>query len=137
MLNQNCGPLWRYASLLKSCNDKPFSAADQDALDRHGIQKVALAESVLNQEKENKEENGEENQANQANQAEQDLCQSWLKKYAAGRSELSLSLDVRVCLFLYFSISLFLYFSILLTDFLFWSSFIILYNFISISYNIT
>ena len=106
VLNQNCGPLWRYASLLKSCNDKPFSAADQDALDRHGIQKVALAESVLNQEKENKEENGEENQANQANQAEQDLCQSWLKKYAAGRSELSLSL------FLYFSISLFLYFSI-------------------------
>ena len=45
VLNQNCGPLWRYASLLKSCSLKPCSKQDMDALDRHGIRSVALSAS--------------------------------------------------------------------------------------------
>jgi len=44
VLNQNCGPLWRYASLLKSCSTKPFSKADEEAMDRHGIRAAALNE---------------------------------------------------------------------------------------------
>ena len=45
VLNQNCGPLWRFASLLKSCSAKPWSKADEEAMGRHGIRGAALNEN--------------------------------------------------------------------------------------------
>ena len=36
VLNQSCGPLWRYASLLRACSDRPLSKEDSDVLVRHG-----------------------------------------------------------------------------------------------------
>lgn len=42
VLNQNCGPLWRYASLLRACAKKPVSTEDEATLARHGMLSVAL-----------------------------------------------------------------------------------------------
>lgn len=42
ILNQNCGSLIRYASLLRACSPIPFSSTDQASLDRHGIRKAVL-----------------------------------------------------------------------------------------------
>lgn len=48
VLNQNCGPLWRYAALLRSCSDLAPTAADHETLARHGIGHAALAENTPN-----------------------------------------------------------------------------------------
>lgn len=45
VLNQNCGPLWRYASLLRACSNKPLHAKDLEVLDRHGIKDASLIPS--------------------------------------------------------------------------------------------
>jgi hypothetical protein len=42
ILNQNYGPLWRYASLLRACSPIPVSEEDKSTLARHGVQKAAL-----------------------------------------------------------------------------------------------
>jgi len=36
VLTLNCGPLWRYASLLRACAGIPLSKQDRAVLDRHG-----------------------------------------------------------------------------------------------------
>lgn len=36
VLNQSCGPLWRYASLLRACSERPLSGEDSAVLVRHG-----------------------------------------------------------------------------------------------------
>ena len=43
ILEQNCGPLWRFAALLKSCSEKPLTQSDKDILVRHGMQSAALS----------------------------------------------------------------------------------------------
>lgn len=48
ILNQNYGPLWRYASLLRACSPIPVSSEDRATLARHGIQKVALGNNPPN-----------------------------------------------------------------------------------------
>jgi hypothetical protein len=48
VLNQNCGPLWRYASLLRACSAKPLIPEDEAALDRHGMRSVVLGDSPAN-----------------------------------------------------------------------------------------
>ena len=62
VLTQSCGPLWRYASLLRACNSsansnssnssssssvasKPLSAADAAVLERHGMKTAALGDN--------------------------------------------------------------------------------------------
>jgi hypothetical protein len=45
VLNQNYGPLWRYASLLRACSSIPVSKEDLSVIDRHGLHKVALGEN--------------------------------------------------------------------------------------------
>ena len=57
VLNQNCGPLWRYSSLLVACsmNNRSLSAVDEETLARHGISNAALGKN----------------------------CPNWMKKYAA------------------------------------------------------
>ena len=45
ILNQNYGPLWRYASLLRACSPIPASDEDKQTLARHGIQKSALGDN--------------------------------------------------------------------------------------------
>lgn len=57
VLNQNCGPLWRYSSLLVACsmNNRALSSADEATLARHGINSAALGKN----------------------------CPNWMKKYAA------------------------------------------------------
>ena len=48
VLNQNCGPLWRYASLLRACaGSKGLSTNDKEALERHGMHKAALGSHPL------------------------------------------------------------------------------------------
>lgn len=47
VLNQNCGPLWRYASLLRACSNRPLQNEDFAVLERHGFRGAALG-SVLN-----------------------------------------------------------------------------------------
>lgn len=42
VLNQNCGPLWRYASLLRACGGRALTEVDQATLDRHGMKVAAL-----------------------------------------------------------------------------------------------
>jgi Protein SET DOMAIN GROUP 2 C-terminal/SET domain len=42
VLNQSCGPLWRYASLLRACAGRPLSEADIGSLDRHGMRSAAI-----------------------------------------------------------------------------------------------
>ena len=42
VLNQNCGPLWRYASLLRGCVNKSASPLDNETLENHGMRSVAL-----------------------------------------------------------------------------------------------
>ena len=42
VLNQNCGPLWRYATLLRSCVASSLSAEDHEVLTRHGMSTAAL-----------------------------------------------------------------------------------------------
>lgn len=42
ILTKNCGPLWRYASLLRSCSERPLSSADLSTLDRHGMRSAAF-----------------------------------------------------------------------------------------------
>jgi hypothetical protein len=44
VLNQNCGPLWRYASLLRACSNRPLQSVDQAALDRHGMRAAAMGD---------------------------------------------------------------------------------------------
>ena len=46
VMNSNCGPLWRYASLLKACSPRPLTGSDEEALERHGMGKIALGEGV-------------------------------------------------------------------------------------------
>jgi hypothetical protein len=36
VLNQSCGPLWRYASLLRACSGRPMTKDDAAVLVRHG-----------------------------------------------------------------------------------------------------
>ena len=45
MLNLNCGPLWRYAALLRSCSSLPPSSEDEAVLERHGFRAAALGGS--------------------------------------------------------------------------------------------
>jgi hypothetical protein len=45
VLNSNCGPLWRYASLLRSCASLPLTDSDQLVLSRHGISRAVLGDS--------------------------------------------------------------------------------------------
>jgi hypothetical protein len=45
ILNQNCGPLLRYAALLRSSIDKPITESDSAVLDRHGFREIALGEN--------------------------------------------------------------------------------------------
>ena len=45
VLNQNCGPLWRYASLLRACSSKPPTREDDDVLARHGMLTVAMGKA--------------------------------------------------------------------------------------------
>jgi len=42
VLNQNCGPLWRYASLLRGCVNKSIVPSDNETLENHGMREVAL-----------------------------------------------------------------------------------------------
>ena len=49
VLNQNCGPLWRYSSLLRSCamnisanNTNKLHISDVSVLDRHGMKQAAF-----------------------------------------------------------------------------------------------
>lgn len=42
VLNQNCGPVWRYASLLHACSSRPLKPADVAVLERHGIKAASL-----------------------------------------------------------------------------------------------
>lgn len=42
VLNQNCGPLWRYASLLRGCVNKSIVPSDNETLESHGMRAVAL-----------------------------------------------------------------------------------------------
>ncbi len=45
VLNQNCGPLWRYASLLRSCSNLPMNETDKVVLAHHGIRQSVLGAS--------------------------------------------------------------------------------------------
>ena len=42
MLNQKCGPLYRVASLLRACSDKPFTERDSQTLKLHGMGEYAM-----------------------------------------------------------------------------------------------
>ena len=42
ILEQHCGPLWRYAALLRACSQKPLAKRDRDILERHGFKSIAL-----------------------------------------------------------------------------------------------
>ena len=42
VLNQNCGPLWRYASLLRACSGIPLTPDYVNVLNRHGMKSSAL-----------------------------------------------------------------------------------------------
>lgn len=42
VLDQNCGPLWRYASLLRACTPLPLKQEDTDILLRHGMGVIAM-----------------------------------------------------------------------------------------------
>ncbi len=46
ILENHCGPLWRYAALLRSCGAKPLAKRDIEVLEKHGIKDFALG--VLN-----------------------------------------------------------------------------------------
>lgn len=45
ILMQNCGPLWRYASMLRACSMLPLSKADEALLDKHGFRSLVLGSS--------------------------------------------------------------------------------------------
>ena len=42
VLNQNCGPLWRYQSLLRACSPHSLMPSDEAVLKRHGMHTSAL-----------------------------------------------------------------------------------------------
>lgn len=42
VLNLNCGPLWRYASLLRACSDLPIASRDMTVLSHHGVSNSVL-----------------------------------------------------------------------------------------------
>jgi hypothetical protein len=42
VLNQKCGPLYRVASLLRACTDKPLTEKDKQTLQLHGMGKYGL-----------------------------------------------------------------------------------------------
>ena len=42
ILEQHCGPMWRYAALLRACSQKPLAAKDLQVLERHGVKSLAL-----------------------------------------------------------------------------------------------
>jgi len=42
ILEQHCGPTWRYAALLRACGQKPLAAKDLQVLERHGVKSLAL-----------------------------------------------------------------------------------------------
>jgi len=42
ILEQHCGPMWRYAALLRACGQKPLAAKDLQVLERHGVRGLAL-----------------------------------------------------------------------------------------------
>jgi hypothetical protein len=46
VLNKNCGPMTRYASLLRACSPKQPTAADTQTLERHGLLAASLGHSV-------------------------------------------------------------------------------------------
>jgi hypothetical protein len=45
VLNQKCGPLWRYASLLRACSNLPLREEDISVLSRHGMLSAALGKN--------------------------------------------------------------------------------------------
>ena len=45
VLDQKCGPLWRFASLLRSCAGGALSQEDRKILDRHGMKGYAIGQS--------------------------------------------------------------------------------------------
>jgi hypothetical protein len=45
VLHQNCGPLWRYSSLLKACYGHSLSKDNEIILKRHGMGDIALGGS--------------------------------------------------------------------------------------------
>lgn len=48
VLNQNCGPLWRYATLLRSCSNLPLRSDDYAALERHGLKSAVFGKEPQN-----------------------------------------------------------------------------------------
>ena len=44
VLTKNCGPLWRFASLLKACSSRPVSDGDNETLVKHGMFSAALGD---------------------------------------------------------------------------------------------
>ncbi len=44
VLNQSCGPLWRYASLLRASSERPLAAEDTAVLVRHGKFRLLYSE---------------------------------------------------------------------------------------------
>lgn len=45
ILEKNCGPLWRFAALLRSCSEQPLTPSDKEILDRHGMKSAALSKN--------------------------------------------------------------------------------------------
>eukprot|EP01038_Epipyxis_sp_PR26KG_P004388 gene4388-6204_t len=45
ILNQNCGPLWRFSALLRNCSNRPLRPDDEDVLNRHGMGNAALGKN--------------------------------------------------------------------------------------------
>jgi hypothetical protein len=48
VLNQNCGPLWRYATLLRSCSNIPLREDDYATIDRHGLKSAVFGSQPKN-----------------------------------------------------------------------------------------
>lgn len=46
VLNLNCGPMWRYASLLRACSHNPLSDSDQAVLQNFGMSEAALGKNT-------------------------------------------------------------------------------------------
>eukprot|EP01035_Chromulina_nebulosa_P017573 gene17573-23141_t len=47
VLNQSCGPLWRYASLLRACSNRPLHQTEKSVLSRHGFKSSVFDEQPI------------------------------------------------------------------------------------------
>lgn len=82
VLTQNCGVLWRYATLLRSCSYLPVSREDRKFLHTHGMGETVFGFDINVEESENGTTENEESE-DVTDRSRENAESDWILKYAS------------------------------------------------------